>query len=285
LAKVWVAKGNMAQAEAQLRRALDRDPVFLPALAALLDLEVGQGRGKDAIERISGLVTQHSGDARLCMLLALAHFKQGDLPKAEAIAKETLGIDRSMADAYGLLGEISRARGAWGEAIAWYKSAIEANPRKAESYMALSGLYEKKGDWEEAKRAAEQSHLLDPTSPFIANNIAYLYLEHDGDAAMALSLAQQAKQKLPDSPIVSDTIGWAYYKLGLAEAAVGPLSESVRRAPGNATYLYHLGMAYLAAGHPGNAARSLRQALATNPDSPYAASARTALQSISKPAP
>lgn len=151
--------------------------------------------------------------------------------------------------------------------------------------MALSGLYEKMGAWEDAKRAAEQSHSLDPGSPYIANNLAYLYLEHDGDAHMALSLAQQAQQKLPDSPIVADTIGWAYYTLGLAEAAVAPLSESVRRAPSNATYRYHLGMAYLAAGHHGDAARSLRQALACNPDFPYAESARTALQSISKLAP
>jgi tetratricopeptide (TPR) repeat protein len=284
-AKVSMAKGNRVKAEAQLRSALDRDPVFLPAIAALLDLQVGQGRGKEATERISALATQHLGDTKLRMLLALAYVKQGDLTKAEAIVKEVLGIDRNMQDAYAMLGQIRRARGAWDEAIAWYKRAIEANPKKVENYMALSGLYEKQDAWEDAKRVAEQAHSLDPTSPFIANNLAYLYLEHAGDAHTALLLAQQAKKKLPDSPIVSDTIGWAYYKLGLAEAAVGQLSESVRRAPGNATYEYHLGMAYLAAGHPGNAARFLRQTLASNPDSPYAASAKTALHSIPKFAP
>jgi Flp pilus assembly protein TadD len=94
LAKVWMAKGNMAQAEAQLRRALDRDPVYLPALAILLDLEVGQGRGKEAIKRISALVTQHSGDARLCMLLAVAYFKQGDLTQGRS-RREGGGPDRS----------------------------------------------------------------------------------------------------------------------------------------------------------------------------------------------
>ncbi len=172
--------------------------------------------------------------------------------------------------------------GALEQAVTWYKAAIEENPKKVENYMALAGLYEQQGNWEEAKRAAERAHSLDPSSPYIANNLAYLYLEHGGDVNLALSLAQQAKQKLPDSPIVSDTIGWAYYKLRFPEAAVTQLSESVRRAPANPIYHYHLGMAYIAAGRLGNAAWSLKQALAANPDFPYAASAKTALNQIVK---
>ncbi len=186
---------------------------------------------------------------------------------------------------YGLLGEISRARGAWDQAVSWYKIAVDANPSKVENYMALSGLYEKLNAWDDAKRSAERAHLLDPTSPFIANNLAYLYLEHNGDTHVALSLAQQAKQRLPDSPIVSDTIGWAYYKLGSPQAAVGQLNESVRKEPGNPTYRYHLGMAYLAMGNPGEAARALQHALSANPAFPYAENARAALRSIAKNAP
>jgi cellulose synthase operon protein C len=49
----------------------------------------------------------------------------------------------------------------------------------------------------------------------VANQLAYIYLEHGGDVNVALGLAQQAKQKMPDSPNVADTLGWAYYKSGL----------------------------------------------------------------------
>jgi Flp pilus assembly protein TadD len=147
--------------------------------------------------------------------------------------------------------------------------------------MALAGLYEKQGNWEDAKRSAERAHSLDPGSPFIANNLAYLYLEHGGDLNVALSLAQQAKQKLADSPIVADTMGWLYYKLRFPEAAVTQLTESVQRAPANPVYRYHLGMAYIAAGRPGDAASSLRQAL-SNPNFPDAANAKTALDQLAK---
>ncbi len=284
-AKVSMARGNASQAETQLRSALDRDPAFLPALGAMLDLEASQGRTQEAIRRISALVSQHPRNAKLCLLLGLGYLKQNDLDRSEASVKQAIAIDRNAPDAYGMLGEISRARGAWDQAISWYKAAIEQNPNKAENHMALVGLYEKKGNWEMAKRAAERAHSLDPTSPFIANNLAYLYLEHGGDINAALSLAQQAKQKLPESPIVSDTIGWAYYKLGSPEAAVVQLSESVRTAPGNPNYHYHLGMAYIAAGRLSNATRSLQLALSANPDFPYAANARTALHKIAKQTP
>ena len=166
--------------------------------------------------------------------------------------------------------------------MTWYKAATDANPKQLENYMALSGLYSALGNWEEAKRVAERARAIDPTSPHVANNLAYLYLEHGGDVNMALTLAQQAKQKLPESPVVSDTIGWAYYKMRSHDAAITQLSESVRRAPNNAVYHYHLGMAYLAAGRLSNAAWSLQQALTTDPGFAFAASAKTALHQITK---
>ncbi len=284
-AKVSIAKGNAAQAEAQLREALDRDPVFLPALEVMLDLDASQGKVKDSIERISAVVSRRPSDAKLHVLLGLAYFKQNDLDRSEASVNQAIAIDRKMADAYGLLAEISRARGALEQAADWYQVAIEKNPAKVEYHMALAGLYEQQGKWNEAKQAAERAHSLDPASPFIANNLAFLYLEHGGDVNVALSLAQQAKQKLPDSPVVSDTLGWLYYKLRLPESAVAQLSESVRKAPGNPTYHYHLGMAFIAAGRLSDGASSLRQALSTNPDFPYAASAKTTLRQMAKGAP
>jgi predicted Zn-dependent protease len=89
---------------------------------------------------------------------------------------------------------------------------------------------------------------LDPGSPVVANRLANLYLDHGGDVNVAVSLAQVAKQRMPGSPIATDTLGWAYYKLGSAKAAVAQLTESVQKSPRNPVYQYHLGMAYLADG-------------------------------------
>ena len=37
---------------------------------------------------------------------------------------------------------------------------------------------------------------------------------------------------------MDDTLGWVYYKKGLAELAVRPLEDSLRRKPDNADILY-----------------------------------------------
>jgi Flp pilus assembly protein TadD len=123
---------------------------------------------------------------------------------------------------------------------------------------------------------------VDPDSPLVANNLAYLYLEHGGEVTTALTLAQLARQKMPDSATPADTLGWAYYKLGSHESAIIQLGQAVQRAPGNPVYQYHLGMAYLASRKFDSAQSSLQRALRNNPNFPYAASARAALDKMSK---
>jgi tetratricopeptide (TPR) repeat protein len=281
-AKAWLAKGSAAEAEGQLRTALDHDPASVAALGVLVDVQTSLGRVQDAVRRISAAVSQNPRNANLQFLLGVAYFRQNDLAHAAAALQQAMAIDPKIPDAHGVLAEVSCALGSWDQAIDQYKTAIAENPKKPGNYMALSGVYEKQGNSEEAKRAAERAHELDPGSPFIANNLAYLYLQYGGDAARALSLAEEAKQKLPDSPVVFDTAGWAHYKLQSPDAAVAQLSESVRRAPANPVYRYHLGMAYIQAGRFGDAQQSLQQALSINAHFVYANDAKAALSRIAR---
>jgi tetratricopeptide (TPR) repeat protein len=148
--------------------------------------------------------------------------------------------------------------------------------------MALERLYEKQGNWEEARKICERAHALDSASPLIANDLAYLYLEHGGDVNIALSLAQMAKQSMPASLNITDTLGWAYYKERLWDPAIAALEECVQKDPRNTGYQFHLGMTYLAAGRPDRAGQLLRQVIQDNPNGPQAASAKAALDRISK---
>ncbi len=96
----------------------------------------------------------------------------------------------------------------------------------------------------------------------------------------AVSLAQSARQKMPNSPITADALGWAYYKLGSTGPAIAQLKQSSEKVPGNPIYRYHLGMAYVAARRFDLAGQSLKTALKTDPNFPYAANARAALQTL-----
>jgi Flp pilus assembly protein TadD len=79
---------------------------------------------------------------------------------------------------------------------------------------------------------------------------------------------------------VNDTLGWIYYKRDLASLALEPLQQSVDKDPSNATYRYHLGLAYLKAGDKVKARSMLERALTLQLPSAEAAEARKALASI-----
>jgi tetratricopeptide (TPR) repeat protein len=281
-AQAQMANGDARQAETALQETLRRDPASLPALATLLNLYSQEGRMQEGLQRIAGLVQQYPQNAGLRFLLALACFGLKDLEKSETNVRQALALDPKTPDAYTLLANIHLARGAVEEAKADLRAAIAAHPRSLLNYMALATQYEKEGNWEEAKKLCEKAHDIDRTSPIVAAELAFLYLEHGGDVNAAVSLAQIARQRMPDSPITADALGWAYYKLGSPGPAVVQLKESSEKVPNNPIYRYHLGMAYIASRQFDLAQQSLRAALRTDPQFPYAADARTALEQISK---
>jgi tetratricopeptide (TPR) repeat protein len=281
-ARALVGKGNSKEAEAELQAVLDRDPTSLPALNILVNLRIKEGKPQTLVPIVSMLVEKNPKNAGLHFWQAVVYFRSNNLANAEASAKQAIALDPTGWEAYGLLAQIHTAQGSVEQARADLRSEIDRNPRGVKSYVDLERLYEKQGNWGEAKKLVERAHQIDPADPLVANNLAYLYLEHGGDVNFAVSLARDARQKVPDSPFAADTLGWAYYKLGNAKAAVTQLTDSVQKDPRNAIFQYHLGMAYLADGRSDLAKQSLRAALADDPHFPDAASARSALDKATK---
>jgi Flp pilus assembly protein TadD len=281
-AKVLLAKGNAKEGQELLQALLDRDPTSLPALTTLVDLRIRGGRSREVLSRMEKLAEQYPQNAGVHFLLAAVYFDLKDLRRAEASARQAVTHDLSGSDAYTLLAQVHIAQASPGKAMGDLRAAIDRNPHNVANYMALRSLYEKQGNWKEATRLCEKAREVDPTNPLVANDLAYLYLEHSGDVNTALSLAQAAKQELPASNRVADTLGWAYYKLGSPELAITQLRQAMQKAPHDSVYEYHLGVAYMAAGQFDSAERLLQQALRDNPNFADAASARATLYKTSK---
>jgi Flp pilus assembly protein TadD len=89
-----------------------------------------------------------------------------------------------------------------------------------------------------------------------------------------------AAEVLPDTPQVLDTLGWAYYRKGLATSAVQPLMRSVEADPANPVTRYHLGLAYVKAGQTDLGRRALEHALTLKSDFAGAQDAREVLASL-----
>ena len=157
------------------------------------------------------------------------------------------------------------------------------NPRNAANYLALGSWYARDGKWEETRKLWEKAHEVDPASPIAAGQLAFLYLDHGGDVSTAFSLAQTAKRAMPDSAPATDTLGWAYYKMGSPALAVSQLQQAVQKEPKNPIYLYHLAMADIGAGKSQAGKQLLEEVLQRSPNFVYAADARDALSKIPIP--
>ena len=89
--------------------------------------------------------------------------------------------------------------------------------------------------------------------------------ENNGDLDDALTKAQKAKQLLPNTYEVADTLGWIYLKKNLATTPSTSFKDLVAKAPKQSTFRYHLGMALYQKGDKPKAIKELTEALKYNP--------------------
>ena len=87
---------------------------------------------------------------------------------------------------------------------------------------------------------------------------------------------------MPDSPNTANTLGWAYYEKGIYRMAIDLFQEAARKVPTNASYHYHLGMAYSKVNERGKAKAELERALQLNPKIPEAAEVRRTLEELNR---
>jgi Flp pilus assembly protein TadD len=146
--------------------------------------------------------------------------------------------------------------------------------------MLAATIYDRKGDVPKAREAYEKVLAFNPRFALAANNLAYLYSEHGGDAEKALQLAQTAREAAPEDPYVADTLGWILYKRGVHQRALTLFQESAGKLPDNAAVQYHLGMAAHKLGDRQMARDALTRAVGSPTDSPWKAEARKVLAEL-----
>jgi Flp pilus assembly protein TadD len=126
----------------------------------------------------------------------------------------------------------------------------------------------------------QQALGINPSLVVAANNLARLHARQNGMMESALRLAQTAVANAPDDPTVNNTLGWIYLQKDLGALAVSSFRVCVEKAPANAVYRYHLGLAYPRTEDPTRAREFLEAALRLNPDFAGVADARKILSTL-----
>jgi tetratricopeptide (TPR) repeat protein len=211
------------------------------------------------------------------VLAARVYGASDDWTRAEALLKKAIELDPSSLDAYGLLGQLYASQNRLDSARSMFEEIVKKRPGSVAAHTVVGLIHEAQGHTAEAQKWYERVLGIDPSAAVACNNLAYIYAEHGGNLDVALKLAQRARERLPDSPQVTDTIGWVYYRKRLFTAAIPLFERAVALAPKNPTYRLHLALTYRDAGEAAKAREAFSQVLAVGPESPEATEARKAL--------
>lgn len=254
-----------AEAEKLFERALELDPKSTAALQALVSIYGDQKQPAKSVARASAQVAKAPDVSGHYFILGLAHLANKESEQAEQALAKATDLDKQNVQAWVALAQVQTTRGSVDKAAASYQRAIEADPKQPVVYLLFGALEEGRNNWQRAQELYQKSLQAQPDFALAANNLAYLMLEHGGNIDAALSYAQVARRGLPDLPNTADTLAWAYYHKGAYSSAIDLLQEAVKKVPQNATYHYHLGMAYWKNNDKANAKQHLSRVLQLNP--------------------
>jgi cellulose synthase operon protein C len=217
---------------------------MMEALVGIVSILDGQRRTAEAIDRVEQQLTKTPDNDRAYLLLAGLQTAGKDLAGAESSLRNAIRMNPHNVDAWILLSKVQMARGDQNSAIATAYQLVSSSPQDVHSYFFAGTMEELVGRMQKAEELYRQALQIEPNYAPAANNLAYLMVQRGEDLDSALSLAQIARQKMPDSASAADTLAWVYYHKGLYGYAADLLREALQRSPRNATYHYHLGMVY-----------------------------------------
>jgi tetratricopeptide (TPR) repeat protein len=266
LGTLHLSRGEAAAARRAYSRALEAQPDLLEALAGLVAIDVSEHRAEAGLARVEARLARAPRDVALLLLAARTHVATGEPARAETALRTVIDIDPAALQAYTMLAELYFRTGRLDEARQEFERLLARQPDSVAAHTMVGIILHAQGKEDDARQRYERALALDSHAAVAANNLAWLYAEGHGSLDAALSLAQTAKARLPEQPEVNDTLGWIYYRKGLASLAVPLLKTSMDRDPENPIYQYHLGLAQAGAGNVAAARTTLALALNRRPD-------------------
>src|SRR5262249_38075092 len=154
------------------------------------------------------------------LVLASRTYLAGGKPdKAEHLLQSAIEADPRKLETYSLLGQLYARENRVDDATRVYNDLVKRDEKSASAHTMLGLLYEHQGKVDEAEKAYKQALAAEPRTAVAANNLAMIHVTRNTNLDEARQLAESAQRELPDDPNVNDTLGWIYHKLGRGSAA------------------------------------------------------------------
>lgn len=267
LATLDASENRLRDAERRFRRVYETPAGALAGLNGLVQVYIRQRRAAEALELLRKETARRPEDTSLKLLLAYVLNLTGEHGEAIRLTEEVLAVRPNSGEAYRLLGGIYYSKGDFANAETAFKRAAELRPRDPVPPLFLGMGAERLGAIPRAIEYYRKTIELAPNNAIALNNLAYVLAESSMNLDEALTLAQRARNLVPNDPNIIDTLAYVYMKQNLVDRAIALLEEVVARHPEVVLWRYHLAMALHQKGLNERARRHLETALQHNPTS------------------
>jgi len=223
------------------------DPNLDSAKALWADTLDRADRRDDAIALLQSIPESSVHHTSAQGQLAWALRREGRNEEALDLARQTLArtdnrnIRVQLAD---LLQSLDRD----GEAEETFTQVIDADEALGEYdwriYFARGSARERLGAWPPAEDDLRTALSLNPNDPTIMNYLGYSWIDRGINLDEGLDLIEQALRLSPNNGAITDSLGWAHYKMGNYERAIFYLERATALEPDISEILDHLGDAY-----------------------------------------
>jgi len=173
-------------------------------------------------------------------------------------------------DAALTLADLLRGKERWADAIAAYGTAIgrlrNVEERHWPIYFGRGIALERSKRWPDAEKDMKRALELSPEQPYVLNYLGYSWIDQGLNLDDGMKMLKRATELRPDDGAISDSVGWAYYRLGKYNEAVEWLEKAIEQKGDDATIVEHLGDAYWHVGRHREARFQWERALNQKPE-------------------
>ncbi len=277
LARAQMTNGELQAARETLQQARRLGPNFGPVYRALADIALREKRYDEALGYAAEAKRQLPAAAVGWEIEGDAHRLQGHYAEAVVAYRQAYGKQASGARVI-KLAEASFRAGQVEQAIAALRQWLVKFPGDFRVRLLLASQLQQAGRNAAAIENYEKLLSQRPDYLPVVNNLAWLYNEQNDKKA--LRHARRAYELAPDNPAIIDTYGWVELHQGDSKKALRLLQQASMKAPHVPEIKYHLAVALVRNGQPGDARLELQQLLRTTPSFKGADKARALLEEL-----
>lgn len=226
---VMLATGDVAAARSAFARALELNPDYLIAAQNLARLDLAEGKGAAAVERLRVLAERNPrsveaqlshadvqratraapaqvlatlerasanvpGSVPVAVAIVQHHLSQREFPQALAAARRIEAANPNDARAVEILGRAQLVSGDRQQAIASFNRLATLRPQSVQPLLLLADVHRASKDSHAAEQVLRKALALQPEAPEVLQRLVGVQLER-GDRAAAIASAQRLQQQ------------------------------------------------------------------------------------------